>query len=523
MSKSRVFLIAAVATLLFVVFAATGAEKKLTDLTALVQADWATSDVFAVVDVSANSTKKTTVADFDARYFNETSVATVAQGGTGIASGTSGGVLAFSASGTIVSSGQLAQSQVVIGGGSGAAPSTLAAGSQYQVLRMGASVPAYGSINLDQAAAVTGVLPNANTTATSANTNSAIVLRDTAGNFNAGTISAAVSGNASTSTALAANPSDCGADTYATTIAASGNLTCSTVSNAGLAGSIAASKLVGTDIATLGTITSGTWTATAISAAYGGTGASTLTANNVILGNGTNPVAFVAPGTSGNVLTSNGTTWTSAAASGGGGGTSEWYVDAVLEGGNPDLGVAAVSAYSEIVSGTFTLTPDSGSAAVGVMCSSANAATAPSTSATTCAAGNESMGINFDITTPGTGVYEVCVYFAHVMVLDAEDGIRDYFQLIETPTDAQTHTTLGRTKQGSGHQHAVSGGTDTIATLSVSNCSLFRWASAGVKGIRLKYQQTVNSAPDSNIIYGDASSSHGDRNIRWTVQKYGRY
>lgn len=45
----------------------------------------------------------------------------------------------------------------------------------------------------------------------------------------------------------------------------------------------------------------------------GGTGATTLTANNVILGNGTSAVQLVAPGTSGNVLTSNGTTWTSAA------------------------------------------------------------------------------------------------------------------------------------------------------------------------------------------------------------------
>jgi hypothetical protein len=45
----------------------------------------------------------------------------------------------------------------------------------------------------------------------------------------------------------------------------------------------------------------------------GGTGATTLTANNVILGNGTSAVQVVAPGTSGNVLTSNGTTWTSSA------------------------------------------------------------------------------------------------------------------------------------------------------------------------------------------------------------------
>jgi len=51
---------------------------------------------------------------------------------------------------------------------------------------------------------------------------------------------------------------------------------------------------------------------TAITPAQGGTGLITIPANNVILGNGTSNVAVVAPGTSGNVLTSNGTTWTSA-------------------------------------------------------------------------------------------------------------------------------------------------------------------------------------------------------------------
>ena len=50
---------------------------------------------------------------------------------------------------------------------------------------------------------------------------------------------------------------------------------------------------------------------TAITPAQGGTGLITIPANNVILGNGTSNVAVVAPGTSGNVLTSNGTTWSS--------------------------------------------------------------------------------------------------------------------------------------------------------------------------------------------------------------------
>jgi len=51
----------------------------------------------------------------------------------------------------------------------------------------------------------------------------------------------------------------------------------------------------------------------------GGTGAATFTANNVLLGNGTSAFQVVAPGTNGNVLTSNGTTWTSAAPAAGGG------------------------------------------------------------------------------------------------------------------------------------------------------------------------------------------------------------
>jgi trimeric autotransporter adhesin len=54
-----------------------------------------------------------------------------------------------------------------------------------------------------------------------------------------------------------------------------------------------------------------------LAVANGGTGATTLTANNVILGNGTSAVQAVAPGTSGNVLTSDGTTWVSSAAAAG--------------------------------------------------------------------------------------------------------------------------------------------------------------------------------------------------------------
>ena len=60
-------------------------------------------------------------------------------------------------------------------------------------------------------------------------------------------------------------------------------------------------------------ITSITGLTTPLTVAQGGIGVGTLTANNVLLGNGTSAPQTVAPSTNGNVLTSNGTTWTSAA------------------------------------------------------------------------------------------------------------------------------------------------------------------------------------------------------------------
>jgi hypothetical protein len=108
--------------------------------------------------------------------------------------------------------------------------------------------------------------------------------------------------------------------------------------------------------------------------ANGGTGVATLTANNVILGNGTSTPSFVAPGTTGNVLTSNGTTWTSAAGSTG------------------DVTTNTV----QTITGTKTFTGTSSTLAM-VLTDTAEVATVSATAATGT--------INYDITTQSVLYY----------------------------------------------------------------------------------------------------------------------
>lgn len=82
-----------------------------------------------------------------------------------------------------------------------------------------------------------------------------------------------------------------------------------TVTSVAASGGTTGLTFSGSPITSSGTLTLGG----TLAVANGGTGATSLTANNVLLGNGTSAVQVVAPGTSGNVLTSNGTTWTSSA------------------------------------------------------------------------------------------------------------------------------------------------------------------------------------------------------------------
>ena len=106
----------------------------------------------------------------------------------------------------------------------------------------------------------------------------------------------------------------------------------------------------GTTGFTPNTATSGTVTlAGTLNVANGGTGATTLSANAVLLGNGTSALQAVAPSTSGNILTSNGTTWVSQAPAGGGVTSLNGQTGAIT---NTDLG--AIGSYIAAVYTPFT-------------------------------------------------------------------------------------------------------------------------------------------------------------------------
>lgn len=93
----------------------------------------------------------------------------------------------------------------------------------------------------------------------------------------------------------------------------------SQIANTAFVSAAVASGISGAGLGTIATqdtnnvsITGGSITGiTDLAVADGGTGSSSLTANAVLLGNGTSAIQTVAPGTTGNVLLSNGTTWTS--------------------------------------------------------------------------------------------------------------------------------------------------------------------------------------------------------------------
>ena len=187
-----------------------------------------------------------------------------------------------------------------------------------------------------------------------------------------------------------------------------------------------------------------------------------------------------------------------------------WYINANITGANPSLGTSAVTAYTEIIDAGLTMTPIAGSAPVGVMCSTTNAATAPTTSTSTCAAGSESLGANFAI--PSPGVYEVCVQASWEGQVDTTERFDVGFEVIETPTNAQTLTLEGGGRIVQGCGFTATGGVDMICDLPVAVCSVFNWTSAAagtVKGVRLMFEQAVTGTVDASSMLMDGTANPG--------------
>lgn len=99
----------------------------------------------------------------------------VGGGGTGVTAGTSGGVLYFNSTSTMASSGALTASQIVLGGGAGLAPTSLAAPTSGQILVGNTTTPGWATMGTDATITNTGALTIASNAITTAKINSSAV------------------------------------------------------------------------------------------------------------------------------------------------------------------------------------------------------------------------------------------------------------------------------------------------------------------------------------------------------------
>lgn len=206
--------------------------------------------------------------------------------------------------------------------------------------------------------------------------------------------------------------------------------------------------------------------------ANGGTGAATLTANNVILGNGTSAVQFVAPGSSGNVLTSNGTTWASSAPAGG---SASTYAGSFKFGNDCAWSTTSSSFgdYSDDGSCTFTQLYNTGLGTVNAF-------------------GSKKPGLSFS--PPAVGLYQVCVSHGNTQSGNASMA----FQVTD------------------GTNVAFSYGSEQPSSFTgwISNCGLYNATSTNAIDLRL--QGKIASGTQSIQGNGNWNST-----MEWSVSKQG--
>jgi hypothetical protein len=306
-------------------------NKKITELAELTEANLSDDDVLAIVDVSANTTnkvRKSTLASALAGVasLSATSPVTVSAGTGAVNIAvttipiTSGGTGATTAADARTNLGVPAPVDVsgLVTGPASATDSALALfnGTTGKIIKDSTyTITAAGAALIDDASAsaqrttLGAAASGANTDITSlGGLTTDIAVAD--GGTGAGTAGAA-------RTNLGAAASGSNSDITALT----GLTTDIAVADGGTGGSTAAAARSNLGAAALGSnsdITALTGLTTDLSVAQGGTGASTHTSASVLIGAGASPITSVAPSTSGNLLTSTGSAWTSAAPAPGG-------------------------------------------------------------------------------------------------------------------------------------------------------------------------------------------------------------
>jgi hypothetical protein len=188
-----------------------------------------------------------------------------------------------------------------------------------------------------------------------------------------------------------------------------------------------------------------------------------------------------------------------------------WRVDANIGGANPSLGLGNVSSYTEITNGSLDLVNNSGPGVIPaqIPCSGTNPPTG-----LTCSAGNESVGVSFNL--PAAGDVLACVSFSHE-IQAGSGSVAAWFQVVETPNNAQTILQEGGARVQSFYSMNAS------VAFPHRVCGTLRFSSAGQKTIRLMYEQVINGSPNVSVIVADRNTSFGQRDIKWEVYPLNTY
>jgi len=230
---------------------------------------------------------------------------------------------------------------------------------------------------------------------------------------------------------------------------------------------------------------------TPLAVTSGGTGSATVTANNVIVGNsGGTGFTSVAPSTSGNVLTSNGTAWTSAA------NTTVSSFSAGTTGFTPSTGTTgAVTLAGTLIAanGGTGITSAGTSGNVLTSTGSAWASTAPASRVTLATAQASTSGTSINFTSIPAGVKRITVMFTGVKATDTGTGnaaiciqIGDsggiettgYASSSNQPNFGSVVTTAFPVEPYSDPTNTLDG----AMNLSLTDSSAYSWVASGVVG-----------------------------------------